>query len=101
MVARMVSDNAIDPARIFVTGLSAGGAMTSVMLATYPDVFAGGAIIAGLPYGAANNVQQAFENMYQCSPRTPGARTRAALRLDIGSVITKALQAAGLIKGGR
>jgi poly(hydroxyalkanoate) depolymerase family esterase len=60
MVAKMVSDHAIDPARVFVTGLSAGGAMTSVMLATYPDVFAGGAIIAGLPYGAANNVQQAF-----------------------------------------
>ena len=31
-----------------VTGLSAGGAMTSVMLATYPEVFAGGAVIAGL-----------------------------------------------------
>jgi poly(hydroxyalkanoate) depolymerase family esterase len=73
MVAKMVSDHAIDPARVFVTGLSAGGAMTSVMLATYPDVFAGGAIIAGLPYGAANNVQQAFENMFQCPPRTPGA----------------------------
>ena len=43
--------------------------MTSVMLATYPDVFAGGAIIAGLPYGAANTVQQAFENMFQCPPR--------------------------------
>jgi poly(3-hydroxybutyrate) depolymerase len=43
--------------------------MTSVMLATYPEVFAGGAIIAGLPYGAANNVQQAFETMYQCPPR--------------------------------
>jgi feruloyl esterase len=43
--------------------------MTSVMLATYPDAFAGGAIIAGLPYGAATNVQQAFENMYQCPPR--------------------------------
>src|SRR5947209_1764942 len=53
----------------FVAGLSAGGAMTSVMLATYPDVFAGGAIIAGLPYGAANNVQQAFETMFQCPPR--------------------------------
>jgi poly(hydroxyalkanoate) depolymerase family esterase len=73
MVANMVSDHAIDPARLFVTGLSAGGAMTSVMLATYPDVFAGGAIIAGLPYGAANNVKQAFENMYQCPPRTPRA----------------------------
>src|SRR3954463_8365665 len=69
MVAKMVTDRGIDPARVFVTGLSAGGAMASVMLATYPDVFAGGAIIAGLPYGAANNVQQAFENMFQCRPR--------------------------------
>ncbi len=69
MVDKMVSDHGIDPARVFVTGLSAGGAMTSVMLATYPDVFAGGAIVAGLPYGAATNVQQAFETMYQCPPR--------------------------------
>ncbi|MEA2902879.1 MAG: hypothetical protein QOI12_266 [Alphaproteobacteria bacterium] len=69
MVAKMVSDHGIDPARVYVTGLSAGGAMTSVMLATYPDVFAGGAIVAGLPYGAAKNVQQAFENMFQCPPR--------------------------------
>lgn len=73
MVARMVSDHRIDPTRVFVTGLSAGGAMTSVMLATYPEVFAGGAIIAGLPYGAATNVQQAFENMYQCPPRSARA----------------------------
>ena len=69
MVDKMVSDHGINPARVFVTGLSAGGAMTSVMLATYPDVFAGGAIVAGLPYGAAINVQQAFETMLQCPPR--------------------------------
>ncbi len=69
MVMTMVSNHGIDPARVFATGLSAGGAMTSVMLATYPDVFAGGAIIAGLPYGAATNVQQAFETMHQCPPR--------------------------------
>ena len=73
MVATMVSDHGIDPARVFVTGLSAGGAMTSVMLATYPEVFAGGAIIAGLPYGAAANMQQAFETMYQCPPRAARA----------------------------
>ena len=63
MVAAMVDRHAIDPARIFVTGLSAGGAMTSVMLATYPELFAGGAIIAGLPYGAASSMPQAFERM--------------------------------------
>ncbi len=63
MIATMVERHRIDPARIFVTGLSAGGAMASVMLATYPEVFAGGAIIAGLPYGAAATIPQALERM--------------------------------------
>jgi poly(3-hydroxybutyrate) depolymerase len=66
----MVSDHRIDKHRIFVTGLSAGGAMTSVMLATYPEVFAGGAIIAGLPYGVASNVREALNGMFQ-SPARP------------------------------
>jgi feruloyl esterase len=69
MIETMVRQHAIDPDRIFITGLSAGGAMTSVMLACYPEVFAGGAIIAGLPYGAAGNVQQAFASMFQCPSR--------------------------------
>lgn len=69
MVDKMVSDHGVDRGQVFVTGLSAGGAMASVMLATYPEVFAGGAIVAGLPYGAANNVQQAFETMFQSPPR--------------------------------
>jgi len=73
MVDKMATDHGIDPDRVFVTGLSAGGAMASVMLATYPDVFAGGAIIAGLPYGAATNVQQAFESMFQCPTRSARA----------------------------
>jgi poly(hydroxyalkanoate) depolymerase family esterase len=70
MIARMVRDHSIDQDRIFVTGLSAGGAMTTVMLATYPEVFAGGAVIAGLPYGIATNLQQALSGMYQ-SPSRP------------------------------
>jgi poly(hydroxyalkanoate) depolymerase family esterase len=70
MIARMARDHSIDRKRIFVTGLSAGGAMTSVMLATYPEVFAGGAIVAGLPYGIATNLQQALSGMYQ-SPSRP------------------------------
>jgi poly(hydroxyalkanoate) depolymerase family esterase len=72
MIARMERDHSIDPDRIFVTGLSAGGAMTSVMLATYPEIFAGGAIIAGLPYGIATNLQQALSGMYQSASRPAG-----------------------------
>ena len=72
MIARMAGDHGIDAKRIFVTGLSAGGAMTSVMLATYPEVFAGGAIIAGLPFGVASNVREALNGMMQSPSRTSG-----------------------------
>jgi poly(hydroxyalkanoate) depolymerase family esterase len=72
MIARMVADHKIDKHRIFVTGLSAGGAMTSVMLATYPETFAAGAIIAGLPYGVATNVREALNGMMQSRSRPPG-----------------------------
>ncbi len=70
MIARMAADHDIDTRRIYVTGLSAGGAMTSVMLATYPEVFAGGAVIAGLPFGIAGNVREALSGM-MASPSRP------------------------------
>lgn len=63
MVEAMRLRHGVDGGRVFVTGLSAGGAMAAVMLATYPDVFAGGAIIAGLPYGCASSLPDAFECM--------------------------------------
>jgi poly(hydroxyalkanoate) depolymerase family esterase len=69
MIAQMVRDYKINQRRIFVTGLSAGGAMTSVMLATYPEVFAAGAVIAGLPYGVATNVREALNGMFQSRSR--------------------------------
>ena len=65
MIEKTIGAHGIDRSRVFITGLSAGGAMTAAMLATYPEVFAAGAIIAGLPYGTAGNVQQAFESMFQ------------------------------------
>jgi len=69
MIAKMVADRAIDPGRIFITGLSAGGAMTMAMLSTYPELFAAGAVIAGLPFGVAQNVRDALMQMRLPSPR--------------------------------
>jgi poly(hydroxyalkanoate) depolymerase family esterase len=63
MISAMQVRYATDPNRVFISGLSAGGAMAAVMLATYPDVFAGGAIIAGLPFGTARSVPEAFDRM--------------------------------------
>lgn len=80
-VAAMVAQHSLDPTRVFITGLSAGGAMTSAMLATYPDVFAGGAVIAGLPFGAAHGVPEAMQAMSSpvaTAPRLLGDRVRAA-----------------------
>jgi poly(hydroxyalkanoate) depolymerase family esterase len=70
MIDRMLDDHGLDPSRVFVTGLSAGGAMTSVLLACYPERFAGGAIIAGLPYGCATTTQEALACMFQGSSKT-------------------------------
>jgi poly(hydroxyalkanoate) depolymerase family esterase len=69
MVARMVREHKVDGRQIFVTGLSAGGAMTSVMLATYPEIFAAGAVIAGLPFGVATSVREALNGMFQSASR--------------------------------
>src|SRR6201996_9367415 len=81
MIRTMLDEHKLDSARVFITGLSAGGAMTAAMLATYPELFAGGAIIAGLPYGAAANVRDALEAMRSAPLRLPhawGEAVRAA-----------------------
>lgn len=66
--ARTLRD--IDAARIYVAGLSAGGAMAAALLAGYPDVFAGGAIFAGVPAGCASSVFSATSCMLG-SDKTP------------------------------
>lgn len=55
----------------FVTGLSAGGGMTAAVLATYPDLFAGGSVVAGLPYHCATSMVDAFGCMNNPPNKTP------------------------------
>ena len=70
MIDSMIARHALDPARLYVVGLSAGGAMTAAMLASYPELFAGGAIVAGVPFGCADNVAKALQCMNPGIDRT-------------------------------
>ena len=81
MIAHATAEYGIDTARVFVTGLSAGAAMAAALLASYPEVFAAGALIAGLAHGSASNVQEAVGAMCQGRTRLApdwGDRVRAA-----------------------
>lgn len=86
MIKAVSGEHEIDMQRIFITGLSAGGAMASVMLAAYPELFAGGAIIAGIPFGCATGVAEAFGCM--------GGREHAAGK-DLGERVREASRYAG------
>ncbi|MFE6283097.1 alpha/beta hydrolase family esterase [Streptomyces sp. NPDC057877] len=81
MIDRQLADTGADPSRVYVTGLSAGGGMTSVMMATYPEKFAAGGVVAGLPYGCAQAAGSPYVCMYVGATQTPkqwGDRVRAA-----------------------
>jgi poly(hydroxyalkanoate) depolymerase family esterase len=81
MVATATKRFRSDPDRIYIAGLSAGGAMTAALLAAYPDVFAGGAVVAGLPVGAASSTSEALRRMAEAGPdRSPAAWAELARR---------------------
>ena len=63
IVSEIAAGGAIDPARIYVAGLSAGGAMALILAETYPELFAAVGVHSGLPFGAARSAASALGAM--------------------------------------
>ena len=63
MTQAIMKEHDIDPRRVYIAGLSAGGAMAAIVADAYPDIFAAVGVHSGLPNGAASNVAEALAVM--------------------------------------
>ncbi|HEY4176350.1 MAG TPA: PHB depolymerase family esterase [Kofleriaceae bacterium] len=81
IVDTAIAAHHLDTTRVYVTGVSAGAAMSAVMLATWPDRFAAGSIMAGIPYRCGTSLTDAYACQSGATNKTPtqwGDLVRAA-----------------------
>lgn len=60
MIEKLISNKNLNPSQIYITGLSAGGAMTMAMISCYPQTFKGAIVMSGGPYRAATNIYESI-----------------------------------------
>ncbi|MEO6279451.1 MAG: PHB depolymerase family esterase [Roseateles sp.] len=83
MTRHIAETHGVDPAHVYVAGLSAGGAMAAILAATHPDVFAAAGVHSGLPAGAARDLPGALAAMQGQGGNASAGAPTSSVRLIV------------------
>ncbi|CAM4131848.1 PHB depolymerase family esterase [Roseomonas mucosa] len=81
MAREILREDGADPSRVYVAGLSAGGAAAAILATRYPDLFAAAGVHSGLGCGAARDLPSALSAMRQGAAGLPAPPAGAGARL--------------------
>lgn len=83
----VVREHGLDPRRVYIAGLSAGGAMATIVATAYPEVFVAAGVHSGLPGGIANNVPEALMLMKSGGASRAGLAAKPATPRSVPTIV--------------